>query len=373
MDTADLILFNRTPLRLLAGALALVLTGLLVGAASCGYCADQLMETAYAGGAANDFPLRLLEGWDRLRLQSFWGIFLLFALPAVIMAVVGILSVMQEYRRLERLHSQCLQLRDGIPTEITDAYAECDSVGRAAEGVHCLGRQMHHMTVALAQEKRSLAEFLTDLSHQLKTVLAVIRLNSDLLAEPELLQAHQRTQLAEEIAGQLDHMEILLRTSLKLAKLEAGAVEYRMQEASLAKICRAAVTELSPLLRQKGITAAVADTDALLYHDGVWLREALQNILKNAIDHAECTQLKLTVTDTPVYASVTVWDNGKGIPREEIPKLFERFGKRSNSSDMQSVGIGLAIAQKIVASHGGEITVFSSPEEGTRFVLTFLR
>lgn len=402
MVAVDLMLLNRASLRTLLRAAVLLILGLPLAWVIARYCADALTEEriamllGFAGGApftaqASDEQMqwgeallaeyditaalspRLMACYHGLQQRLFGWIYTAFAVPVVIVSVFSLLTLLKEYKRMEALRVECLALRENPAAEITEAYAASDSIGRMAQGIAGIGRQMRHMTEHLQYEKQQLAEFLTDLSHQLKTVLAVIRLNSDLLAQPALLDDAQRTQLTEEMTAQLDHMESLLRTSLKFAKLDVGAVSYQMAEQSLLQTCQAAVRELSPMLRQKHIALTLADTDASLMHDNIWLREAIQNIMKNAVDHAECDHITITVTDTPAYAVITIEDNGKGIPRAEIPYLFERFHKRSNCNDMQSVGVGLAIAKRIVTAHGGEITVFSANDTGSRFVLTFLR
>lgn len=403
MDRADLILNNRAPRRQIMWAVLLLLLGIVLGLPCSAYCADGIMREqirsmlGVAGGAAfteaslseaaiaqgieqleqygvsEAMPPRLMAGWEALRWQLFAVMQLFFLIPVLAMTVYGIRSAIQDYRRLEQLRSICLQLRDGNAVTLAEMDTESDSIGRIAEGIALIEKQTRHMRASLQAEKQALADFLNDLSHQLKTALAVIRLNSDLLSEPSLLAESERTQLFEEIAAQLAHMETLIRTSLKLAKLEAGAVEYRMQKCSLLATCRCAAESIAPLLRRDGITVTLGETDALWQHDTVWLREALENIMKNALDHAQCTAIHMEVAHNPVFAKIRISDNGKGIPQEEIPRLFDRFGKKSNSSDMQSVGIGLAIAKKIIVSHGGEITVFSSPEEGTTFEIIFLK
>lgn len=403
MDRTDLILNNRTPRRQILWAAVLLTVGILLALAASAYGADAIMRgqiramLGAAGGApfaeagvsdafvaegmvvwgeygiSESMPPRLMQQWEPLRWKLFAVMLAFFLIPVAAMTVYGIRCSTGEYNRLEQLRGACLQIRDGQTTALAELEPVPDSIGRVTEGVALIEQQMRHMRATLQAEKQALAEFLTDLSHQLKTVLAVIRLNSDLLSEPSMLAESERIQLSEEIAAQLAHMETLLRTSLKLAKLEAGAVEYRMQEGSLRATCLSAAESIAPLLRREGITLTLGEADALWPHDAVWLREALENILKNALDHAECTEIRIEVVPNPVFAKMCISDNGRGIPQEEIPRLFERFGRKSNSSDMQSVGIGLAIAKKIIAAHGGEITVFSSREEGTKFEIIFLK
>ena len=75
----------------------------------------------------------------------------------------------------------------------------------------------------------------------------------------------------------------------------------------------------------------------------------------------------------PVMAKIVLTDNGRGIPQEDIPKLFERFSSKSSDTTMYSSGLGMSISQKIVRGHGGDILVYSEPDKGTRVEFVFLK
>ena len=106
--------------------------------------------------------------------------------------------------------------------------------------------------------------------------------------------------------------------------------------------------------------------------DKGWLCEAIENIIKNSADHSECTEITAELTQNPAMTTLAISDNGKGIPQEEIPKLFERFSSGSRDTSMYSSGLGMSIAQKIVRAHSGEILVYSEIGKGTRFEFVFL-
>ena len=143
---------------------------------------------------------------------------------------------------------------------------------------------------------------------------------------------------------------------------------------SPAEICRIAVKRMSPLLRSKNITVNSDLSDEIKFLcDKGWLCEAIENIIKNSADHSDCTEISLELKENPIMITLALSDNGKGIPQEEIPKLFDRFSSRSNDKTMYSSGLGMSIAQKIVRANGGDIMVYSEIGKGTRFEFVFIK
>ena len=147
-----------------------------------------------------------------------------------------------------------------------------------------------------------------------------------------------------------------------------------MEQCYLADVCILAVKRITPLLRKHDISVEMKLDDSIAMKcDKGWLCEAIENIIKNSADHAECTAITVELRDDPVMTTIALSDNGKGIPQWEIPKLFERFSVRSNDKSMYSSGLGISISQKIVRAHGGEILVYSDIGKGTRFEFVFIR
>jgi len=142
----------------------------------------------------------------------------------LIWLIFGLSQLFRVYSGIERVRVQCLDLSEqlGSSTEIIGDEMSC--VRRLSDSVSVTSRRLGYINSQLMEAKNSLADFLADLSHQLKTSLAVIRLNSDILAEVDDLTTERRKQLTEEMAGNVDGMEELVLAALKLAKLDAGAV-----------------------------------------------------------------------------------------------------------------------------------------------------
>ena len=332
---------------------------------------ESLAETY---GITADMNPKLMGGYQQLRMKIFRCGFGVFTAADLIWLLFGLSQLFHVYSGIESVRRQCLDLSErfnSVPQAIGD---DMSCVRRLSDSVSLVSRRLELITSQLTSAQNDLADFLTDLSHQLKTSLAVIRLNSDILAEIDDLPQERREQLSDELTSNIDGMEELVLAALKLAKLDAGAVKYEMKEQSLAETCGQAVRRIAPLLREKGIASELECPDNIAFpHDRTWICEAVENIIKNAADHAECSQIRIEAEKLPSAVRVSISDNGKGIAQEEIPLLFERFGRATKGRNMTSVGIGLSIARKIAVAHSGEITVYSEKNKGTRFEMLFIK
>ena len=169
-------------------------------------------------------------------------------------------------------------------------------------------------------------------------------------------------------------MEALIFSALKLAKLNAGAIVFEMSKGDLSDLCKKSVSKVKPILEKKEIKI-ISDYEKNVSweFDNIWLSEAISNLIKNSADHSECTEIKISLSETAVSAVISIQDNGVGIPQSSIPGLFKRFGKISRESGMNSVGIGMSISEKIIRNHNGEILVYSDEGKGTVFEVVLLK
>lgn len=399
----DRFINNRAPKRILLSALLLFLLAAAGGIFLSELLADAVMSRqiaamlavqgggsftavptadAIAAGEASvsgygihaDMEPSLMAGYDSLRTS----IYLLLLAAAGIFCIAGAVCPLWEidrtHRQLEALRSDCYAIAEGQQPRAALQGEDFGSVRRTCEAVNLMAARMQYLSDVLRNEKEFLKDFLTDFSHQIKTSLAVVRLNSDMIAQMEQLPEDKKHQLSGEITLHLDSMEHLVLTALQAARLNADAVSYEMEEADLTETCAGAVRRLMPLMRDKGIVIDMESPCPVLYrHDRAWLREAVCNLLKNAADHAACSRIVLELEEIPGAVKLRITDDGKGIPQSEIPYLFDRFARKSSSVSVQRAGVGLAIAKEIVKAHNGDISVYSALQQGTCFELLFLR
>ena len=207
---------------------------------------------------------------------------------------------------------------------------------------------------------RKNAEFAADVSHQLKTPLAGLRLYCELDAQNGSANAEKELRLIEKT-------ERLVAELLKLQKIRADSFDFIFEFAALELLTEETFAAFRPLYPQKRFELSGA---AVLRCDRAWLGEALSNIVKNACEHTpENGRIRAVIQNSGESVILTLEDNGGGVPAADLPHLFERFYKAQNASP-DSTGLGLAITKEIVSTHHGTITA-ENAGEGLRLTLCF--
>lgn len=222
------------------------------------------------------------------------------------------------------------------------------------------------------KSKENLADSLADISHQMKTPLTSMTVMSDLLKE-ETDEANRKTFI-KNIDTQLDKMNWLIITLLKLSKIDAGTVAFKKETYSLSGAVKKA-TEPFAITADLQNVAICCDVDPKLRVTGdvKWDVEAFTNIIKNCLEHTPPGgTLTVQAKETLVYTELTIEDTGSGISKEELPHIFERFYRGKNSSE-NSVGIGLALAQTILNREKAMLDVESELGKGTKFSIRFYK
>lgn len=224
-------------------------------------------------------------------------------------------------------------------------------------------------------EKIFLVDLLSDISHQIKTPIASLIIYNDILLNRKLSN-DERINFLERSKEQLYRIEWLVKSLLKLARIDAKAIKFEKKNCDLNKTCLEAVESLKINAQKRKVRLEFCKSldDVIMPHDRNWIKECLINIIKNSIEHnKEGGFVKICLKKTTVSIRITIEDNGEGIMKKDIPHIFERFYKGMKNSNAESVGIGLALAKSIVEGHGGTIDVKSEYGKGTAFKITFLR
>jgi len=205
--------------------------------------------------------------------------------------------------------------------------------------------------------------------------LASLNVFIDLLLENKIDDDAKRKQVLSEAANQLSRMEWMVLSMLKLARIEAGAIQFDKESILVKPILMQAVEGVQFLVQKRNQTILLECNDsAEMLCDGEWLTEAIINLLKNASDYSgEGKRIWLEVEHTNVYTRIYVKDEGVGIAEEELPNIFKRFYRVHQEVNPNSVGIGLSLTKSIVEGMGGSIRVQSEEGKYTWFILTFVK
>jgi len=217
-------------------------------------------------------------------------------------------------------------------------------------------------------------KFLSLVSHEFKTPLSAILTSSELLNKYQL-EEHQekRTKHIQTIIDKVHFLNNIINDFLSVENLETGKVNYRFSNFKLSKVVNEAVYDANMLLKEGQQIRYPENIDDLsLYLDEKIIQLILSNLLYNAIKYSpEGSIIELQINQDDTITTLTVKDNGIGIPEKDQKHIFERYFRAQNVINTQGTGIGLNIAKNHLENLGGTIYFESIENKGTTFVITF--
>lgn len=223
----------------------------------------------------------------------------------------------------------------------------------------------------LEKDKIYLADSLADISHQLKTPLTSLMVMVDLLKDEKNID--KQKEFISIIEIQISKIKWLVENLLKLSKLDAGTIKFKKEKIDVLSVITKSLSPFLVQMEMKNISLETTINDFSFTGDLNWTSEAVENIIKNCIEHTDDNgKLNIETGVTNIYSYIKITDNGCGIKKKDLPHIFERFYQGENSSK-ESVGIGLALAKTIVENQGGTIDVTSEENVGTEFIIKFNR
>lgn len=223
----------------------------------------------------------------------------------------------------------------------------------------------------IREEKNSIKELITNISHQTKTPLTNILMYAELLTE--IAQTGQEKEYAGKIYTQGKKLESLIGALVKMSRLETGIFQYDQKETFYQTIIDKALEQARPRALEKNITIQVKEGSGYQADiDEKWVVEAVYNILDNAIKYSEeGTVIQVEEFSYEIFSGIRITDQGIGIAEEEIPLLFGRFYRGRMVHDKEGIGVGLYLAREIVENNGGYIKVRSQIGKGSTFDICF--
>lgn len=273
------------------------------------------------------------------------------------------------YEQLSRFHKGNFEI---IPSP--EEISTTDKWGSLYEKLCELGYYFSELKVRLAKEENSTKALITDISHQLKTPLASIRMCHELAKSPELSEEEQKDFLAKE-AQEILKMEELLDELMKLSRLESNMIQIKPEKSSLKQTISEAVSQIFMKAYTKNIEIVVdMEEDAEIFHDKKWTGEAFANILENAVKYSEeKTSINIRTSYLPNSVLIEIEDEGMGIREEELHEIFKRFyrGQEAKEQVKEGAGVGLYLARNIIEQQGGTILAKRKPKNGTIFKIMF--
>lgn len=221
--------------------------------------------------------------------------------------------------------------------------------------LHILNIRMQGMLERLHHEQNQLKNYIENISHQIKTPLTAMFLKEDLLLEMTQGKQHR---IVEQIVFQTQRIQDCIEALLQLAQLDSHSIEYHKKDYLFSEIIDSIQEQLYPLMEDNDVHLKIQGENQMIYCDFQWMKEAIENILKNCIEQKPHSSIDITCLEKSSYMKIIIHDHGDGFIEEDIPHLFERF-YRSEYQSHQGIGIGLSISQEIIQDHHGSIHTYN--------------
>jgi two-component system phosphate regulon sensor histidine kinase PhoR len=217
-------------------------------------------------------------------------------------------------------------------------------------------------------------DFVANVSHELRTPLTAIRGYVEALSEEDT-NAEERRRFLEIIGRQTQRMERLVKDLLRLARLDAGQETLDLVACDTRLLVEGVVDDLESAAdeRQQRVEVEIAQGAAIVHADPAKLHDALRNLVANAITYSpEQSTIRVAATPVDGRMTISVSDEGPGIPDDHLTRVFERFYRvdKSRARDPGGTGLGLAIVKHLVELHGGRVHVENNLQAGARFTIT---
>lgn len=224
---------------------------------------------------------------------------------------------------------------------------------------------------------RSRREFVANASHELRTPLTTIRMVLEAISGDEGITSNTMIKNFLTMAeNESSRMESLIKNLLTLSRLDSRTMQFDMKPLCITESLESITKTMSLTAEQKGQTLVFdgVHEPLMILGDKIRVEQTIINIVSNALKYTpEGGEIRLALEDAGDKVKIAVRDNGIGIPKEDLPRLFERFYRveKARNSDKGGTGLGLAIAKEFALAHGGNIEVDSEVGKGTTFTIIF--
>lgn len=301
-----------------------------------------------------------------------------FLIFNILFLIAGFLIVLFIFIRYKRSIDKDIRDITSLIEEINKRNYKLNIDSISEDELSILKNEIYKTTIILKEaadnslnDKVNLKKSLEDISHQLKTPLTGILIMLDNIIEDSEMNSKVRNDFITDIKRNVININFLVQSILKLSKLDTNTVTFIKKMTPLKNIISESIKNVESLCDLKNIEIKVLnDIDGEVNCDSFWQIEAITNVIKNAVEHAEKI-VKIETENNKVYFKIRIINDGLGIDKKDINHIFERFYKGKNASS-DSIGIGLALSKTIIEQDNGSIGVESNSNE-TIFTIKYFK
>ncbi len=305
----------------------------------------------------------ILTAWLDIRFG------LITLIMCVLFIAVWFVSVRKRYRRFAELSLDIDKILHGDNRISLEKYEEGEIAVLQSE-LYKMVNRLKQQRQKLKDDKIYLADSIADISHQIRTPITSINLLVSMLSEPDLTDV-KRIEIIHKLYELVSRIDWLITSLLKMSRIDAGTIEFRQENISLEELLQRSCVPLSvPVeLRDQRL---IINADGNFSGDISWTCEAIGNVVKNCTEHSPSGKdIVINASDNPIYTEIIISDNGGGIDEKDLPHIFERFYKGSDSGE-KGFGIGLALARMIITGQNGTIKA-ENKQDGAVFTIRFYK
>ena len=283
----------------------------------------------------------------------------------VIIFICVIYYMVKQNRKISKLNNYTEEvLNNNYMLDIRDN--DEGNISKLKNKIYDMTVMLKEKNFLLEQDKIKIEKMIADISHQIKTPLTSLNILTELLYEEKDIK--KKEEFLDDMVKELNKIEWLVKNILNIAKIDSKTLILKREKVNVMGLLNKSKTTFNAILELMNVSLMIdGKNDVYFIVDKKWTEEAINNLIKNAIEH-KAKNINITFEKNNVYTMLVIKDDGEGIEEEDLPHIFERFYKAKNSKS-ESMGLGLAFVNSIITNENGSIRVKSKKGSGTKFTI----
>lgn len=283
----------------------------------------------------------------------------------VVIFICVIYYMVKQNKKLSKLNNYTEEvLNNNYMLDIRDN--DEGNISKLKNKIYDMTVMLKEKNFLLEQDKIKIEKMIADISHQIKTPLTSLNILTELLYEEKDIK--KKEEFLDDMVKELNKIEWLVKNILNIAKIDSKTLVLKREKVNVMGLLNKSKTTFNAILELMNVSLVIdGKNDVYFVVDKKWTEEAINNLIKNAIEH-KAKNINITFEKNNVYTVLVIKDDGEGIEEEDLPHIFERFYKAKNSKS-ESMGLGLAFVNSIITNENGSIRVKSKKGSGTKFII----
>lgn len=307
-----------------------------------------------------------IQGINDAMSEGFRILFISILTAFVLSVILSVLLALTFTKPLKKMKDTAALLAGGN-YKVKTGIEQDDEIGDLAQTMDILSLRLHEAEEERKKVQKQRQDFITNISHELRTPVTVIRgsleaLSDGVVTEPDKVEEYHKQMLKESKS-----LERLVNDLLELSRLQNTDFKIEMQELNICDVLKDSIRSASNLAREKNINIKYSSDKDILLIKGDYgrLRQMFLTVIDNAVKFSyENKNIYITLKGEQII----IRDEGIGISEEDLPNIFERYYRIKSDENKTGTGLGLTIAKQIALRHNIELFAESKLNEGTSFV-----